>query len=84
MLENYEENPGTENPESKSIISIKNQKSKYNKPKLLRLLWDIIVFRLVVYLLNMICLNLLFLYNIWYFSIYREHQIKLAKASINS
>ena len=28
MLENYEENPGTGNPESISIISIKNQKSK--------------------------------------------------------
>jgi len=28
MLENYEENPGTGKPESKSIISIKNAKSK--------------------------------------------------------
>ena len=36
------------------------------KPKFLKLLWDIVVFRLVVYLLNMIRLNLLFLYKILY------------------
>ena len=29
----------------------------------LRLLWDIVIFRLVVYLLNMISLNLLILYK---------------------
>ena len=50
-------------------IYIKNEKlsnSNYNrrKPKFLRLLWDIIIFRLVAYLLNVICLNLLLLYNI--------------------
>ena len=35
-------------------------KKNYNRSKLeiLRLLWNIIVFRLVGYLLNMICLNL--------------------------
>ena len=47
------------------IISIKNEKllnsnNHRSKPKLLRLLWDIVVLRLVAYLLNMICLNLLF------------------------
>ncbi len=52
-----------------SIKSIKNEKllnSNYvrGKPKFLRLPWDIVVFRLVVYLLNMIRINLLFLYNI--------------------
>ena len=46
-------------------IYIKNEKlsnSNYNrrKPKFLRLLWDIIIFRLVAYLLNMICLKLQF------------------------
>ena len=44
-----------------SIISIKNEKllnsnNKRSKPEFLRLLWDIVVFRLVAYLLNMICL----------------------------
>ena len=48
-----------------SIKSFKNEKSlnsnnNRSKSKLLRLLWDIVVFRLVAYLLNMICLNLLF------------------------
>ena len=38
-------------------------------PKLLRLLWDIVVFRLVAYLLNMICLILQLLYNIWHIPI---------------
>ena len=52
-----------------SIISLKNEKllnsnNNGSKPKFLRLLWDIVVFRLVVYLLNMIRLNLIFLYKI--------------------
>ena len=56
-----------------SIISIKNEKllnSNYNrsKPKLLRLLCDIVVFRLVAYLLNMICLNLWISYKIYIYS----------------
>ena len=42
-----------------SIISIKNEKNEndYNrsKPEILRLLWDIVIFRLVAYLLNIIC-----------------------------
>ena len=53
-----------------------------------RLLWDIVVFRLVAYLLNMICLNLLLLYKIVYIWIFvytqfyikfsrQEHQIEL-------
>ena len=43
----------------KCKIKIKN----YNrsKPEILRLMWDIIVFRLVAYFLNMICLNILLL-----------------------
>ena len=54
-----------------SVISIKNVKilksnNNRSNPKFLRLLWDIVVFRLVVYLLNMIRLNLLFLYKIIY------------------
>ena len=52
-----------------SIISIKNEKimnsnNNRSKSKFLRILWDIVVFRLVVYFLNMIRLNLLFLYKI--------------------
>ena len=48
-----------------SIISIKIANKNYNwsQPEILRLLWDIIVFILVAYLLNMICLNLLLLYT---------------------
>ena len=57
-----------------SIISNKNAtcKKKYNrsKPDIIRLMWDIIVFRLVGYLLNMICLNLLLLYKIVYICIF--------------
>ena len=78
-----------------SIISIKNEKlfnsnNERSKPKFHRLLWNIVDFRLVMYLLNMILLNLLFLYKILYiyrFRIYltqfyinflrQEHQIKL-------
>ena len=46
-----------------SIMSIKNAKYKLKnnimiKPEILRFLWDIVVFRLVAYLLNMICLML--------------------------
>ena len=45
---------------------MQNKKKKYNmrKPEILRLLWDIVVFRLVAYLLNMICLILKLLYKI--------------------
>ena len=56
-----------------SIISIKNAKlTKYNrsKPEILRLLWDIVVFRLVAYLLSMTCSILHLLYkiaSIWIF-----------------
>ena len=46
-------------------MSIKNAKCKLKKknnnrikPEILRFLWDIVVFRLVAYLLNMICLML--------------------------
>ena len=41
---------------------------KYNrsKPEIFRLLWDIIVFKLSAYLLNMICLILQLLYKIVY------------------
>ena len=54
-----------------SIIFVKNARKKlrnYNesKPEILRLLWDIIVFRLVAYLLNMICLIIQLLYKIAY------------------
>ena len=54
-----------------SIISVKNEKilnsnNNRSKPKLLRLLWDSVVFRLVAYLLNIIYLNLLFIYKILY------------------
>ena len=52
-----------------SIISIKNEKlfnsnNERSKPKFHRLLWNIVDFRLVMYLLNMILLNLRFLYKI--------------------
>ena len=55
-----------------SIISIKNEKllnsnNIRSKPKFLRLFWVIVVFRMVVYLLNMIRLNLLFLFKVLYF-----------------
>ena len=57
-----------------SIISLKNEKllNSYNnrsKPKVLRLLFDIVVFRFVSYFLNMICLNLCILNKIWYIPI---------------
>jgi len=60
-------------------MQIKN----YNrsKPEILRLLWDIIIFRLVAYLLNMICLNLLLLYKIVY--IYMNFRIILTQFYIN-
>ena len=53
------------------IISIKNAKYKLknyirSKPEILRLLWDIVVIRLVEYLLNMSCLTLQLLYKIAY------------------
>ena len=52
-----------------SIISIKNEKllnsnNIRNKPKFIRLLQEIVIFRLVVHLQNMIRLNLLFYYTI--------------------
>ena len=55
-----------------SIISIKNEKllnsnKNRSKPELLRLLWDIVIFRLVAYLLNMTCLILRILYKIYTF-----------------
>ena len=43
-----------------------NSNNNRSKPKLLRLLWDIVVFKLVAYLMNMIRLNLRFLYAILY------------------
>ena len=54
-----------------SVISITNVKllksnNDRSNPKFLRLLWDIVVFRLVVYLLNMIRLNLRFFYKMFY------------------
>ena len=52
-----------------SIIAIKNYKllnlnNNRSKPKLVRLLWVIIVSRRVTFGLNMICLRLRFLYQI--------------------
>ena len=47
-----------------------NLNNNWSKPKLLRLLCDIVVFRLVPYLLNFICLNLRILYKIWYIPIF--------------
>ena len=44
----------------KKLLNSNNDRSK---PKFLRLLWDIVVFRLVAYLLNMIGLNLPFVYT---------------------
>ena len=47
---------------------MQNKQKNYNrwKPKILRLLLDIVVFRLVMYLPNMICLIIRILYNIAY------------------
>ena len=47
-----------------------NSNNDRSKPKFLRLLLDIVVFRLVVYLLNMVRLNLLVLYTILYIQIF--------------
>ena len=70
------------------ITSIKheqllNANDNRSKPKFLRFLWNIFVFRLVAYLLNIICLNLRFLYNIlciyiWhsFISISRDRNIR--------
>ena len=57
MLQTYED---LKNSESEKIL---NSNNNWGKPKFLRLLWDIVAFRLVVYLLNMIRLNQLFLYK---------------------
>ena len=59
------------------IISIKNEtllnlNNNWSKPEFLRLLRDIIIFRLVAYYLNMICLifrilyKILHIYKVWY------------------
>jgi len=53
-----------------SIISFINEKvlnsnNNKSKPKFLRLLWDIVVLRLFSHLLNMIRLNLPFLYKVY-------------------
>ena len=59
------------------MMLIKNEKllnsnNIRSKPKFIRLLWDIVVFGMVVYLLNMIRLNQLFLYKISYmYYVYR-------------
>ena len=42
-----------------------NSNNNRSKPKFVRLLGAIVVFRLVAYLLNMICLNLRFLYKLY-------------------
>ena len=67
------------------LLNLNNNRSK---PKLLRLLWDIIVFKLVAYLLNMTCLNLLLLCKILYVPIFYELDTVdypfLARVSINS
>ena len=44
---------------------LSNSNNNRSKLKFFKLLWDIVVFRLVAYLLNMICLNLRFLYNLF-------------------
>ena len=44
----------------------KKTNNDVSKPEILRFLWDLIVFRLFAYLLNMICLKLLLLYKISY------------------
>ena len=74
-----------------------NKKYSRSKPEILRLLWDIIVFRLVAYLLNMICLILQLLYKIAYVWIFvynltqfdinfsrQEHQIDVLYVSFNA
>ena len=86
-----------------SILSIIDEKllNSYNnrsKLKFLRLFWDIVVFRLVAYLLNMISLILRILYKILHMYDVRfgiiltqfyvnfssqEHKIKLLYVSIN-
>ena len=55
-----------------TIISVENAKKNFNrsKPEILRLLWDIVVFRLVAYLFYMICSILQFLYKIAYIWIF--------------
>ena len=47
------------------LLQHKLLKPKHNRsnPKFFKLLWNIVIFRLVAYLLNMICLNLRFLYK---------------------
>ena len=57
------------------LISIKNAKYKLknyirSKPEILRILWDIVVIRLVEYLLNMSCLTLQLSYKIAYLWIF--------------
>ena len=46
---------------------LSNSNNNRSNPKFLRLLWDIFVLSLIVYLVNMICLNLrFFLQNLIY------------------
>ena len=52
------------------LLKMQNKKYKRNKPDILRLLWNIDVFRLVAYLLNKICLILQILYKIAYIWIF--------------
>ena len=52
-----------------SIIFIKNEKllssnNNRSKPEFFRLLWDVALFKLFAYLLNMICLKLRIVYQI--------------------
>ena len=53
-------------------LNAKSKSKNYNrsKPEILRLLWEIIVFRLVSFLLNMICLKLQLLHKIAYIWIF--------------
>ena len=59
------------------------QKKNYNwsRREILRLRWDIVVFRLVAYLLNMICFILQLLYKI---ARDKEHQIDVLYVSFNA
>jgi len=71
----------------KKLLNSNNDRSK---PKLLRLLWYLVVFRLVAYLLHMIKPTISihnFGINLTQFYINfsrQEHQIELARVSINS
>jgi hypothetical protein len=62
-------------------LLVQTQTEIRGKPEILRLLWDIVVFRLVAYLLNMTCLILQLLYKIA--NIYMNFRINLTKVYIN-